>query len=261
VGRGVGGEGAKAGPSFALGILIVTLPLVLSCIGFGVELLRDLKRLPTWMSTRLPVGDPFVSLFPSLQGALWYSVADWFFFLGHPTMALLIPTGLAFWLLGARQGMDRHKLAKVAEKAIGDVGGMVFLFGAAGGFMQVIKESGAGDYIAQQAMQLPLSSVLIAYIVAVLCRIALGSATAAILTASAVLAGLAGSLPGRETLLVLAVANGVTFMTQPADSGFWLVKEYCNLSVRDVFLKFNACRCTMSISGVILLLIAEAIFF
>jgi len=248
-------------PSFGLSVLIVTMPLLLSTIGFGAELLHNQKLLPDWMTARRPVGNAVVYLVPGLEGAVWYSAADWLFFLGHPTMALLIPTGLASWLLGARAGLNRRQLSTVAEKAIVDVGSMAFLFGAAGGFMQVIKESGAGDYIAQQAIRLPLSPVLIAYIVAVLCRIALGSATAAILTASAVLAGLAHSLPGQETLLVLAVANGVTFGTQPADSGFWLVKEYCNLSVRDVMFKFNPCRMTMSATGILILLAVEAMFF
>jgi Gnt-I system high-affinity gluconate transporter len=124
--------------------------------------------------------------------------------------------------------------------------------------MQVIQDSGAGDYIARQVLRLPLSPVAVAYLVAVLMRVALGSATASILTASALLAGLARSLPGQETLLVLAVATGVTFMTQPADSGFWLMKEYCNLSVRDVLIRLNACRIPMSLTGLGLLLAYEA---
>jgi H+/gluconate symporter-like permease len=91
-------------------------------------------------------------------------------------------------------------------------------------------------------------------VVAVLMRVSLGSATAAILTASALLAETAHGYPGRETLLVLALANGVIFMTQPADSGFWMLKEYCNLSVRDVMLRVNGCRVLMSLTGLGLLL-------
>ena len=61
-------------------------------------------------------------------------------------------------------------------------------------------------------------------------------------------------------LVLLAVANGVTFMTQPADSGFWMLKEYGNLTVRDVFIKYNACRIFMSLLGLALLLICEVVF-
>jgi H+/gluconate symporter-like permease len=99
--------------------------------------------------------------------------------------------------------------------------------------------------------------VLVCFVVAMLMRIALGSATASILIASSLLQGFARSQPGQEALLVLAVANGVTFMTQPADSGFWMVKEYFNLSVRDVMVRFNACRILMSLAGLGLLLAYE----
>jgi H+/gluconate symporter-like permease len=154
--------------------------------------------------------------------------------------------------------MGPGQLSKIGGDALQDVGGMVFLFGAAGGFKQVIQDSGAGDYIATQAMQLPLTPVAIAFLVAVLMRAALGSATAAILTASALVAALAKKQPDQATLLVLAVANGVTFMTQPGDSGFWLLKEYGNLSVRQVMVNFNVCRATMALTGLAILLAYEA---
>jgi H+/gluconate symporter-like permease len=105
---------------------------------------------------------------------------------------------------------------------------------------------------------LPISRVATAYFVAAMVRVALGSATAAILTASSLLVGVVSQMPGQETLMVLAVANGVTFMTQPADSGFWMIKEYGNVSVRDVMIKFNACRISMSVGGLIILLVYEA---
>lgn len=242
-----------APPSFTVAVLLVTLPLILSLLGFGARLLGDLHLLPAWAT------QPFVepATLPAWLGWLGHAPVAWLRFLGHQTMALFVPTALAFVLLGVRRGLTRDRLAKLAGDALQDVGGIVFLFGAAGAFKQVIQDSGAGDYIAGQAMQLPLSPVLVAYLVAVLMRMALGSATAAILTASALLAGLTKSFPGQETLLVLAVANGVTFMTQPADSGFWMVKEYCNLSVRDVMVRFNLCRITMSLTGLVLLLAYE----
>ncbi|MCI0463225.1 MAG: GntP family permease [Gemmataceae bacterium] len=237
-------------PSFAVSLLIVVLPLVQSLAGFGVKLLGDLGHLPGWMARPLFNRADL----PDELALLANSPAAWLQFLGQPEMALLVPTLLAFWLLGRRRGMPADKLAKAAGDALTDVGGILFLFGAAGGFKEVIQVTGAGDYIAAEILGLGLPKVLMFYLVAVLMRVALGSATAAILTASALLAEAARALPGHETLLVLAVANGVTFMTQPADSGFWMVKEYCNLSVRDVMVRFNACRIFMSLVGLLLLL-------
>lgn len=249
--------GGKTAPSFALSVFLVVLPLILCMAGFGIQLLDDLGHLPTWM--REPLLETQISSdWPPL---LIHSPRDWFLFLGKPEMALMISAGLAFWLLGVRRGIGAKQLAKLAGDSLTEVGSILLLFAAAGGFMEMIRSSGAGKYIAEMVLGFGVSKVAIFYLVAALSRVALGSATAAILTASSILADTAKSLaeahPGIETMLVLAVANGVTFMTQPADSGFWMVKEYCNLSVRDVIFRFNACRITMSLTGLGLLLAWE----
>jgi len=235
--------------SLTLALAIVLAPLVLSIVGFGANLLHDLSRLPAWMTE------------PMFRAEHWtsHSLLDWMQFLGKPTVALLVPTALAFGCYGLGRGWSQAQLAKLTNDSLADVGGMVFLFGAAGGFKEVIVQTGVGDYIQAQTRQLPLSPVGVGFIVAGLMRIALGSATAAILTASALLGRVAADLPGLETLLVLSVACGVTVGTQPADSGFWMVKEYGNLSETDVMLKFNVCRFLMALTGLAILLVAEAV--
>ena len=240
--------------SFALALTIILAPLVLSVAGFGAKLLQDLHQLPEWMTYVLFDAD---NLPVSLRW-LNHSVLDWLQFLGKPTVALFVPTALAFGSYGLARGWTHAKLAKLTSDALVDVGSMVFLFGAAGGFKEVIHETGVGDYIQEHAGRLPLSPVAVAFSVAALMRIALGSATASILTASALVGRMASSLPGLETLLVLACACGVTVGTQPADSGFWMVKEYGNLSPRDVMVRFNLCRLIMALAGLGILLAAEA---
>jgi gluconate transporter len=246
-------EEAPAARSFGLALLIVLAPLVLSMLGFGARLLQEQHRLPESFA------QPFMQRedLPPPLAVLGHTPLDWLQFLGKPAVALAVPTALAFWCYGLRRGWDQKRLAKLTGDALQDVGSMLFLFGAAGGFKQVIEETGAGRALAEQLLHLPLSPVAAAYVVTALVRIALGSATAAILTAAALLTGLAQALPGQETLLVLAVACGATFMTQPADSGFWMVKEYGNLSTREVMLRFNVCRITMSLAGVAILLMYE----
>ena len=116
-----------------------------------------------------------------------------------------------------------------------------------------------GEIIAKQMMHLPLTPVAIAYTIAVLMRfLSLGSATAAIITASGLLHGLAQQLPGQETLLVLAVAVGTIVFSQPADRGFWMKKEYGNLTVRETLIRLNAGNVLMSLTGLGILLIVEA---
>lgn len=245
---------STAPASFPAALAVVTLPLLLSLFGFGAELLEKMRLLPEAFTR--PMVDPEQVSTP--LKILTHTPLAWLKFLGTPSIALLVSTGLAFWLLGVRQGMDRGTLAKIADKALQDVGSILFLFGAAGGFKEIIEATGAGRWIADTVIQLPLSKIATAYLVAAMVRVALGSATASIVLASSLLAGVARTMPGQETLLILAVANGVTFMTQPADSGFWMIKEYGNVSVRDVMLKFNLCRISMSLAGLGILLLYEA---
>jgi gluconate transporter len=241
--------------SVAVAMLVILAPLGLSLLGFSAELLSRLNLVPEWMAT--PPW-PREELPAPLQ-LLAAPPLDWIRFAGHPTMALAVATLLAFWLYGTRRGWTQLRLAKLIADALHDVGPMLFLFGAAGGFGEVIKATGVGTLLAGHARQLPLSPVAVAFLLSALVRIALGSATVSIVTAAGLLQGLALEMPGQETLLVLAVACGVTIMTQPADSGFWMIKEYGNLSVRDVMLRFNACRIFMACTAAAILLIYEAL--
>jgi GntP family gluconate:H+ symporter len=239
--------------SFTLALMIILAPLVLSLAGFGADLLERNQRLPERMTyTLMEVRD-----LPAYLRWLNHSTLDWLRFLSRPTIALLVPTTLALGVYGIGRGWSHARLAKMTNEALSDVGGMVFLFGAAGGFKEVIQATGVGEYLKVQMAHLPLSPVAVGFCVAAIVRIALGSATAAIATASALVASLAQNMPGQETLLVLAVACGVTVATQPADSGFWMLKEYGNLSEADVILRINACRTSMAVTGLLILLIVE----
>ena len=91
-------------PAFAAAVLVVTLPLVLSLFGFGAKLLVDLGHLPAALSQ--PLADP--ETVPAWLAFLKHKPIDWLQFVGHPTMALLVPTGLAFWLLGWRRGLGTN---------------------------------------------------------------------------------------------------------------------------------------------------------
>jgi gluconate transporter len=239
--------------SFALALTIILLPLVLSLAGFGADLLQRRDMLPERMEyTPLDPAD-----LPRYLGWLNHSALDWLRFLSRPTVALFVPTALALCVYGLGRGWSHAQIAKLTNESLVDVGSMVFLFGAAGGFKEVIQATGVGEYLKTHMANLEISPVAIGFIVAAIVRVALGSATAAIATASALVATLAQSMPGHETLLVLSVACGVTVATQPADSGFWMLKEYGNLSESDVILKVNAVRTSMALSGLAILLVVE----
>ena len=102
---------ARASPSFAVCVLVVTLPLILSLAGFSAQLAES--HLPDWMKQPL-VDRTIVSGWSAVHVP---SLLEWCKFLGHPTMALLLPAGLAFYLLGLRRGMSAARLAKIAALA------------------------------------------------------------------------------------------------------------------------------------------------
>jgi gluconate:H+ symporter, GntP family len=225
------------------------LPLALCVLGFGASLLNDLGRLPVFMTTPRFKRE----LLPGFIQIISHRPLDWLLFFGNPTIALALTVALGMFVFGRRLGWGRHDFNKLVSEGLQDVGSMIFLFGAAGGFKQVIQDSGAGLAIANLFASLPLSPVVLAFVTGVAVRAALGSATAAHATTSALLAEVALHSTSRASLLVLAVSAGVTFMTQPADTGFWLVKEYGNLSVRDTMVRYNLCRALMALVGLAIL--------
>jgi gluconate transporter len=240
-------------PGLTLSLAVILLPLLLCVLGFGAGLLGDLKRLPDSLTT------PWIQK-EQLPTFLWLAAhrpVDWLLFLGNPTIALGLAVVVGMFVFGRSQGWTRLDCNKLVSDGLQDVGSMIFLFGAAGGFKQVIQDSGAGVAIANLFASLPLSPVLMAFVTAVAVRAALGSATAAHATTSALLAEMAFRSGCRASVLVLAVSAGVTFLTPPADSGFWLLKEYGNLSVRDILVRYNYCRGVMALVGLGILLICE----
>lgn len=240
-------------PGLGLSLAVILLPLGLCVLGFGAGLLGDMKRLPAFLMTSLLQKDEL----PAFLGVLSHRPVDWLLFLGNPTIALGLTVVVGMIVFGRSQSWSRHDRNKLVSDGLQDVGSMIFLFGAAGGFKQVIQDSGAGLAIANLFASLPLSPVLLAFVTGVAVRAALGSATAAHATTSALLAELALQSGCRASVLVLAVSVGVTFLTQPADTGFWLIKEYGNLSVRDVLVRYNFCRGVMALVGLGILLICE----
>ncbi len=151
-----------------------------------------------------------------------------FSFLGEPFVALLIATLAAMFLLGLRYGYSMKELEKIMTKSL-EPTGMILLVTACGGVLRyVLQYSGLGDVIGNAVSSASLPLVVLAFIIAVLVRISVGSATVAMTMA----AGIVSALPGISELSPLylacvtaAVAGGATVCSHFNDSGFWLVKS------------------------------------
>ncbi|WP_338788359.1 gluconate:H+ symporter [Metabacillus sp. FJAT-53654] len=187
----------------------------------------------------LSVVAPYMSL-PS-------GVLKFFLFIGSPVIALLISCFAAFYCLGIRQGMDKTFIQKLSEECLLPVGPIILIIGAGGGFKQILIESGVGTSIAQMSEHFSLSPIVLAFIVAGLIRIATGSATVALTTAAGIVAPVIEHMSGVNLeLLVIATGAGSLMFSHVNDAGFWMVKEYLGLSVKETFKTWTVLETLLS---------------
>src|SRR6478735_6286909 len=164
-----------------------------------------------------------------------------------PVIALLISCFAAFYLLGMRQGMKKNVIKKLVEESLLPVGSIILIIGAGGGFKQILIDSGVGTSIAQMSEQLSLSPIVLAFMVAGLIRIATGSATVALTTAAGIVSPIIVHMSGVNLeLLVIATGAGSLMFSHVNDAGFWLVKEYLGLTVKETFKTWTVLETLLS---------------
>ncbi|MCM8538082.1 MAG: GntP family permease [Lentisphaeraceae bacterium] len=159
-------------------------------------------------------------------------------FLGDPFVAMLIATILAFYTLGKFCGYSRDEVQDIATKALEPAGIIILVTGAGGVFKQVLIDSGVGQMLGAMLKDSSMPPVLLAFIIAMLVRVAQGSATVAMVTGGGIMAGIlagAGMAPSGPVLglIAIAVACGSTVFSHVNDSGFWLVNRFFGMSVKD----------------------------
>ncbi len=205
---------------------------------------------------------PVVLIFAaSITGAANIPGKAWAGFVGHPFTALTIATLAAMLVFGARRGLDRNQIARLAVDACAPIGTLLLIMGAGGAFKQVIVDSGAGRYAGELLASSNISPLVVAYLVAAAMRVAQGSATVAIITAAGIVAPLVKNLTGyRPEMIVLAVCCGGTVLSHVNDAGFWIVNEYFGMAVPQTLKSWTAMKVICSVFGFALVLAAQAVF-
>jgi GntP family gluconate:H+ symporter len=212
---------------------------------FGVTLTTVL--LPVVLMLAKALADIFLS-----KGQPLYTVLD---FIGTPMIALLISVIVAMFTFGRGSGMDLRGIAASLERSLPPIAGILLIVAAGGGFKQTLIDTGIGSVIADAVKSSSMSVLLLGWLVAVLIRVATGSATVATVTASGVLAPLASGLStSHVALLVLAIGSGSLFFSHVNDAGFWLVKEYFGVSVVQNLKTWSAMETLLSVTGLVLVL-------
>ncbi|PPA69988.1 gluconate:H+ symporter [Jeotgalibacillus proteolyticus] len=180
------------------------------------------------------------------------TVRSFLTFLGHPFVALTIATLLTFILLGTRRGYTRDEVQDIATKALEPAGIIILVTGAGGVFKQILIDSGVGDVLGQMMANSALPPIMMAFAIALLVRIAQGSATVAMVTAAGLITplidaiGYSGPILG---LIVIAIAAGATAVSHVNDSGFWLVNRYFGLDVKDTLKTWTVMETIIGVTG------------
>ncbi|MDT5126691.1 MAG: gluconate:H+ symporter, GntP family [Mycobacterium sp.] len=180
--------------------------------------------------------------------------------LGTPLIALLLAVIVGMFTLGRGAGMTREQLTKCIESGLPPVAGIILIVAAGGGFKQVLVDSGIGTLLARWAEGAHFSVIVLAWILAVLIRLATGSATVATITASSLILGLVEGMPsGEVSLVVLAVGAGSLFFSHVNDAGFWLVNQYFRLSVGQTIKTWSIMETVLSVSGLAVVLLLDLV--
>lgn len=196
----------------------------------------------------LPVGLMLLATIVDLSRPVEDPVRQWADFVGHPVVALLAAVLLSFYTFGAARGFSRARIASFVNDCLGPVASVLLVVGAGGGFNRVLIDSGAGQAIAGLAGSSHVPLLVLGWLVAAALRIATGSATVAISTAAGIVAPMAAAAPDVNVeLLVLAMGAGSLILSHVNDGGFWLVKEYLNLSVAETLRSWTVMETVLAV--------------
>lgn len=221
---------------------------------------KDEKELPGFLNTVITVLIPVFLMLSASIAELFLSkestAFEVFRFLGDPVVALLIATVYSFFSLGFFRGMNRDKILKLTNDCLAPTATILLVIGAGGAFNKVLLDSGIGDYIAQLAQESNVSPILLAWGIAAMIRVATGSATVSMMTAAGIVAPIAAVVPGVNLeLLVLATGAGSLILSHVNDSGFWMIKEYFGMTVKETLQTWTVLETIISVAALVFILI------
>ena len=176
-------------------------------------------------------------------------------FLGNPVIAMLIAVLVAIYTLGLARGKKMPEIMGSISSSISGITMVLLIIAGAGALKQVLVDSGVSDYIANMLSGSTISPLLLAWFIATVIRVCVGSATVAGLTAAGIILPLVSKTGVSPELMVLAIGSGSLMLSHVNDGGFWLFKEYFNLSVRDTLRTWTVMETTVGVMGLIGVLI------
>ncbi|MBS8266483.1 gluconate permease [Mesobacillus boroniphilus] len=170
-------------------------------------------------------------------------------FIGDAGTSMTLSLLFAIYSMGIARNIPIKTVMDSCATAISHIGMMLLIVGGGGAFKQVLITGGVGDYVAEMFKDTALSPILLAWIIAAILRIALGSATVAALTTAGLVIPMLGTSDVNLALVVLATGAGSLVASHVNDAGFWMFKEYFGLSMKETFATWTLLETIISVAG------------
>lgn len=216
-------------PSTMTSILTALLPVILIAIAALTDFL-------------LPDGNPIKKII---------AVA------GNPVIAMLISVLVAIYTLGLARGRKMVEVMSSVTSAVAGITMVLLIIAGAGALKEVLIDSGVSEYIGNMMEGSAISPLILAWLIATVIRICVGSATVAGLTAAGIALPLLSGSDVSPELMVLAIGSGSLMLSHVNDGGFWLYKEYFNLSVKDTLKTWTVMETTVGVMGLLGVLVLD----
>ncbi len=225
-------------PSFGLSVLTALFPVILMTITTVYELVIDHGSLPKNPS----LVDQIIRL------------------IGDPGIAMLLSLLFALWSMGIHQHKDNKAISATLEDATKSIAMLLLIIGGGGAFKQILIDGGVGKAVAQLFSGSSISPLLLGWLVAVILRVSLGSATVSALTAAGLVAPLMTQAGVDPALMVIAIGSGSVAASHVNDAGFWMFREYFDLTVKQTLLTWTILETLIAVCGLSGVLLLNMVF-
>lgn len=246
-----------AGPLFARTLKRINSPLPKT---FRPSEL-DVRQLPGLSNSILSSLLPVVLLALTTVLALYVEKETPFstviFFLGEPIIVMLVSLAVATWSLGLRAGRTMKDVMDIYGEAVKDIAMILLIMSGAGALKQVLIASGVSNEIAAAISVLNVHPLVLGWAMAAVIRVCVGSATVAGLTAAGLMAPLLPQMNVDANLMVLSIGAGSLMFSHVNDTGFWMFKEYFNLSIKDTIKSWSVMETIVAVAGLVGVMILD----
>jgi Gnt-I system high-affinity gluconate transporter len=172
-------------------------------------------------------------------------------FVSQPLVVMLLSLAIATWTLGLSKGAKIETLMEQYSGAVKEIAVILLIVAGAGALKEVFDASGVSHSISKLLQGLPVNPLILGWLMALLIRVSLGSATVAGLTAAGIMAPVVAASPDvNPNLMVLAIGAGSLMFSHVNDSGFWMFKEYFNLSIKQTLCSWSLMEGIVGIVGI-----------